>query len=232
MPALEILALNTTTPQIQAPQTGDTYAAPRTISITPQANTSAFAVTGFSLTGTNAQALGDLTGTWNTTGTPTAILLNITDTASNASSLLMDLRLGGISRFRVGKGVTTSANAIEMSNYFLTSQQVYIRNNSATVAQIFLGTADDVQLFRDGTDAFAQRRSTNGQTKRIYGTYTDGSNYRRVAIAMTNAGVASIAPEGAGTGASGNVLHISGLPTSNPGVGILWNDGGTVKVGT
>jgi hypothetical protein len=78
----------------------------------------------------------------------------------------------------------------------------------------------------------AQRNGTNAQTARTYGTYTDTSNYRRIAIAMTTAGVASIAPEGAGTGASGNVLHISGLPTSNPGAGILWNDSGTVKVGT
>jgi hypothetical protein len=49
---------------------------------------------------------------------------------------------------------------------------------------------------------------------------------------MSTAGVARIQPTGNGTGATGNVLHISGLPTSNPGPGILWNDAGTVKVGT
>ena len=90
----------------------------------------------------------------------------------------------------------------------------------------------DVYLHRDAANTLAQRNGTNAQTARTYGTYTDASNYRRVAIAMTTAGVASITPEGAGTGASGNVLHISGLPTSNPGAGILWNDSGTVKVGT
>ncbi len=90
----------------------------------------------------------------------------------------------------------------------------------------------DLILVRDAAGILAQRNGTNAQTSRLYGTYTDGSNYRRVAISMTTGGVASIAPEGAGTGASGNVLHISGLPTSNPGAGILWNDSGTVKVGT
>ena len=90
----------------------------------------------------------------------------------------------------------------------------------------------DVFLSRDAANTLAQRNGASAQTKRIYGTYTDASNYRRVAIAMTTGGVASIAPEGAGTGASGNVLHISGLPTANPGPGILWNDSGTVKVGT
>lgn len=87
-------------------------------------------------------------------------------------------------------------------------------------------------LRKDADAILAQRNGTNAQTYRNYGTYTDASNYRRVALAMTTAGVATLAPEGAGTGASGNVLHISGLPTSNPGAGILWNDTGTVKVGT
>jgi hypothetical protein len=95
-----------------------------------------------------------------------------------------------------------------------------------------IGNGGDLVITRDAADVFAQRRGTNGQTSRIYGTFTNASNYRRVAIGMTSGGVASIAPEGAGTGASGNVLHISGLPTVNPGPGILWNDGGAVKVGT
>lgn len=95
-----------------------------------------------------------------------------------------------------------------------------------------IGNGGDVVLARDAAGIFAQRNGTNAQTSRVYGTYTNASNYRRVSIAMTTAGVASIAPEGAGTGASGNVLHISGLPTANPGPGILWNNGGTVVVGT
>ena len=91
----------------------------------------------------------------------------------------------------------------------------------------------DVFIRRDGAaNTLAQRNGVNAQTSRIYGTYTDASNNRRLALSMSTAGVAEIKPEGAGTGASGNVLHISGLPTSNPGAGILWNDNGTVKVGT
>jgi hypothetical protein len=87
-------------------------------------------------------------------------------------------------------------------------------------------------LYPDAANTVAQRNGTNAQTFRTYGTYTDASNYRRVALSMTTAGVASITPEGAGTGASGNVLHISGLPTSNPGPGILWNNAGTPAIGT
>lgn len=87
-------------------------------------------------------------------------------------------------------------------------------------------------LTSDAANTLALRNGTNAQTQRVYGTYTDASNYRRLAMTMSTAGVAEIKPEGAGTGASGNVLHISGLPTSNPGPGILWNNAGSVAIGT
>lgn len=62
------------------------------------ANAGILASTGYSLTGSDATSMIDLAGTWNTTGTPTAIKLNITNTASNAASLLMDLQVGGVSK--------------------------------------------------------------------------------------------------------------------------------------
>lgn len=52
-------------------------------------------LTGLSLTGSQATGSVDIAATWNTTGTPTAFKINVTDTASNASSLLMDLQVGG-----------------------------------------------------------------------------------------------------------------------------------------
>mgnify|MGYP003654145576 CR=1 FL=1 len=90
----------------------------------------------------------------------------------------------------------------------------------------------DTSIHREALGILGQRAGVNAQTSRLYGTYTDGSNYRRLTQTMSTGGVAELKPEGAGTGISGNVLHISGLPTSNPGPGILWNDAGTVKVGT
>jgi hypothetical protein len=63
----------------------------------------ALALSGQSLTGSQATSLIDASATWNTTGIPTAFKLNVTDTASSSSSLLMDLQVGGSSRFRVGK---------------------------------------------------------------------------------------------------------------------------------
>ena len=42
---------------------------------------------GQTLTAATATPIMDLAATWNTSGTPNAIKLNVTDTASNASSL-------------------------------------------------------------------------------------------------------------------------------------------------
>lgn len=74
--------------------------------LTPGANAAALTASGYSLTGANAQSLIDLAGTWNTSGTPTALKLGITDTASNAASLLIDLQVGGASKFKVAKDGT------------------------------------------------------------------------------------------------------------------------------
>lgn len=55
------------------------------------------------VTGSNATSLLDLSQTWNTTGAPIAIKLNITDTASATLSDLISLQVGGSARFRVLK---------------------------------------------------------------------------------------------------------------------------------
>lgn len=81
---------------------------------TPPANTEAITVTGFSLTGANAQSIFDLAGTWNTSGAPVAIKLNITNTAS-VGGLLMDLQTGGVPMFKVSSsGSVVVANTLDV----------------------------------------------------------------------------------------------------------------------
>ena len=73
-------------------------------------NQTGISLSSYSLTGANAQSLLDLAGTWNTTGEPTAIKLNITDTASTVNSDLMELQIGGVNQLRVtkdGRGIFT-----------------------------------------------------------------------------------------------------------------------------
>lgn len=185
-----------------------------TQTITPAANTSALVSTGYSLTGSNAQSLIDLAGTWNTSGTPTAFKVNITNTASNAASMLADFQIGGVSQFKVQADGYAIAPYLRATGGFIEfSSSNYLRgfSNSINAAQE-LGSASsiglsstvslaiDVKLFRDAANILAQRNGTNAQTQRWYGTYTDTSNYRRVAITMSTAGVAAITPEGLGTG--------------------------------
>src|SRR6516162_6607561 len=92
---------------------GNTFSATQTI--TPAANTSALAVTGYSLTGANTQALLDLSGTWNTSGNPTGILLNLTQTAAGTSSKFADFQLGGTSKVNLATGGTTPVALINIA---------------------------------------------------------------------------------------------------------------------
>jgi hypothetical protein len=93
--------------------TGGSLSGITSLALAPGANGSPLVASGYSLTGANAQSLLDLSGTWNTSGTPIAIKLNITDTASNAASLLMDLQKGGVSQFSVSRsGRITAAGSM------------------------------------------------------------------------------------------------------------------------
>jgi hypothetical protein len=65
-------------------------------------------VTG-SLTGSQTLTSLSVTPTWNTTGVVDAgILENVTNTASGAASLLLDLQVGGTSQFKVDKAGNTT----------------------------------------------------------------------------------------------------------------------------
>ena len=75
--------------------------------------------------------ISNLTTTWNNVATTfTGIKLNVTDTASAAGSLLMDLQVGGTSQFRVAKtGEITQANGQFLDGAFIKGGS-YTSNNS------------------------------------------------------------------------------------------------------
>lgn len=98
------------------------------------ANAGILAATGYSLTGSNATSMIDLAGTWNTSGTPTALKLNITDTASNAASKLLDLQVSGSSKFAFSKAGTITVPA---GQGLYSAGNLYIGSNG-TAAQLIL----------------------------------------------------------------------------------------------
>jgi len=57
----------------------------------------------------------------------------------------------------------------------------------------------DLRLVRDAANTLAQRNGTAAQTKRLYFSFTDSSNYTRLAF-KTASGVHTIETESAGTG--------------------------------
>jgi hypothetical protein len=221
-----------------------------TLSATPPANTTAFTSSGYSITGSGSTNLLDITGTWNTTGTPRAINVNITNTASNFDARLIDLRVGGTSRFFVQVGGTVRVGGgylevpIGISNDAGGNTVSGITNGFVSMTNIagirwasgtnWL-TSHDLFLVRDGgAGILAQRNSTNAQTFRLYRTYTDASNYERLGFIATRTTRFAIAAENAGTGAARS-LEISFYtsasdPTSTDitdGCFSVWKNSGT-----
>ena len=87
-----------------ADDSGDAgFSAANVSTSTSTANTATIAASGYSVLGTDATPMIDLSGTWNTTGAPTALKINITDTASSASANIFDFQTSSTSRFRVDK---------------------------------------------------------------------------------------------------------------------------------
>lgn len=117
------------------------------ISLTP------FSITPSTLTGSSATSALSITQTWNTTGNPTAIFLNVTNTASGASSNLIDLQVGGVSGFCVNKSRLVGIGTNTPSN----NLTVYGGNADVTIK---MQTQSTGQTSVDGFN-FSVENSTN-----------------------------------------------------------------------
>ena len=194
-------------------------------------------ITGGTAT-TNTPVLS-ATQTWNNAAvTFTGWQLNVTDTASNASSLLMDLQVGGVSVFSVTKipavsGFTSmqldglvfakqknannariviNAAQIGMSGTGPGFTGPYVNSGSGfgwwSVNDIAAGGVIDLVLARDAANTLAQRNGVNAQTFNIYNTFTDASNFER-GFVRWSAGVLQIGTAGNGTGVPNRNVEIS-----------------------
>jgi len=115
------------------------------VTIQPSNNAVGLSLNGSSLTGANAQSLVDLSQTWNTTGNPTAIKLNVTNTASGATAYLMDLQVGAATQFRVTKAgaIRTAAPTTGTANDWKLGTRV--------AAVVALDTTQYIELEVGGT---------------------------------------------------------------------------------
>lgn len=209
--------------------------------ITPAANESAVIASGYSLTGANAQNLLDLSGTWNTTGAPDGIKLNITDTASGTGSALADFQVGGVSKVTVGMknfgrdtvtfdGGSMGIGAVNsgiMGIGNVASPAVGVTGSPFTVRFIAAATigftssnytaAIDTPLARDAAGVLAQRNGVSAQDNRLYNTFTDAANYERFTVswqATTN--TATIGVQALGTGTLRPVAAVGSWTFNSP----------------
>ena len=172
------------------------------LAVTPAAaNTGYFSGTGYSLTGSDTTAMLNLAGTWNTTGIANGIRLDVTDTASNANSLLMHLTVGGANRIRIFKSgdVFAAGNLtggiISSSNYF----------GGGDSGQFILGASLDTRLQRDAAAVWAMRNGTTAHTLRIYET-DSGANDEYLELSAAS-GTNLIRPQATGTGTASVVRY-------------------------
>jgi len=198
--------------------------------------TGAVGVTGGTITGSSTP-VWNATQTWNNGATTfTGSLLNVTDTASAAASLIQDWQVGGASKASISKaglftctGQTFVGNnpTFTVSGTLLLNQDfslgaraggLFIVNSSG--AYTWSGSTaytvtPDTYLYRDAAYTLAQRNGVNAQGFRVYNTFTDASNYERATVDFTtSANVLTIGSAKAGTGSSRAVNFIVGGVTA------------------
>ena len=166
-----IFSVGTTNGRITLGRTAYAYdgnAATSYVTIVGQSNLSILANSGYSLTGANAQSLLDLSGTWNTTGDPTAIKLNITNTASGATSNLMDLQVASVSKFLVDKNGNVGIGTATPTNLLhLVAAAPILAIESNTTGNVFLrmqqsGTVVSSMFYNNATSTLTISNNNSG----------------------------------------------------------------------
>jgi hypothetical protein len=163
------------------------------------ANTSYLNLSGYSVTGTSSVDAIDITGTFNTTGTPTFFDINVLDTASNAASLLFNLRLNSANRFKVFKSGLVEINVPSghsarcfdvlrngVTAFAIESTGSCVSNVNFTCGNVQIGSNylynSNCWFYADAANTWAARNGTNAQEFRINNTYTSGTNYEAWAV--------------------------------------------------
>lgn len=164
---------------------------------------------------TASKPLLDFAQTWNNAGVVfNGVKINITDTASNAASLLFDLQRNGSSQIRCTKdGLLTAVGGFSTSNYYAgygTNNRLYL-DESVGVIKFFNGS-NTSYLAVDAANTLGLRNGANAHALNVYNTYTDASNYERVSV-LWSSNVAYLRPQNAGTGSARILVYQSGSTT-------------------
>lgn len=177
-------------------------------------STGPLTVLGGTQTGASTPFL-NLSQTWNNAATTfTGALVNVTDTASAAASLLLDCQVGGVTKFKVRKdGYVTAGNALDVGATSPISWISRASMRSPVDGQLQLSDFNltkSVTFSVDANHLLALRSGVNAQSLFVYNTYTDASNYERGVFDWTTTGnTLTIGTVKAGTGTARSVNLIS-----------------------
>lgn len=198
----------------------------------------------------------NLSSTWNDGATTfNGIKLNVTNTASASDSKLLDLQVGGVTKFRVdpfngdlefSSSISTGqaqikvggTNILKMYGSGWGNQPLHVLSLGGVnvVAGASLRWANQTFLYSSAANVIDQYNGVNGQAYHLYNTRTDENNYER-GFMKWNSNALEIGAEAAGTGVvravriPSAIVEITSLPTTDPtSAGQLWNDSGTLKV--
>jgi hypothetical protein len=136
----------------------------------------------------------------------------------------MDLQVGGVSKFKVGKdGAATFTGNVNASNIVFNALGggIYIPGGgnfltlnaslASTVGGLSIGNGNAI-ILGEAANTLAQRNGVNAQTFRLYNTFTDASNYERTEF-FWSSNLAGLALTNAGTGSARSSFRIVGGST-------------------
>lgn len=157
----------------------------------------------------------DMTDTWNDGGvTFTAIEMDVTDTASAAASKLLELLVGGSSKFKVAKNGDVTALGFYMSTntgilestgalalFAGGGQRVGVSSSGLSFRSTNgigwnnvdgINGSADIFLGRDAAGALAQRNGTTAQSQHLYDTFASLTDYHRLALKTARATLSGV----------------------------------------
>lgn len=159
-----------------------------------------------------------------------SVVLNNTD-ASATTAKILDLQVGGVSKFNVQKDGTANIAGITFDSVFgnITRNGDIVVNSGATfiirtggLDRVTVDSAGGIRL-SPGSGILEQRNGTTPQLFNLYNTYTDASNKEQGFIGwVTN--VLTIGTGASGTGVSRSIAISAGGTSS-----ILFTIGGSVR---
>jgi hypothetical protein len=221
----------------------NTLTGAQTISVNGAASTPPLVLTGTIFTGGSAtttkpallvEPAGTTSTGWSTSGTMIGA-----NAPSGFTGRLLDLQVNGDDKVWI-----TSTGTLVVSGQIFASGSIAANGVDCGSNNLFLSAANDVRwnndtfLFRGGAAGVIQM-GANHATTAINQTFkahnvTNGTAAKLTIAggnATTGTGGAVEIKGGTGTVANGLVL-IKDIPTSNPGSGYLWNNAGTLEIGT